>query len=121
MPTIHSCQVMSPMALRTDEDGRDEPGDRHRDGEAGDAGHVVADVLGEQDVRRPAARRRRAQSTPTGSAVPCHGSVSSTTPTAASSGQANRPGVDPRRPRHRADRGTPARSPCRAAAVRPPP
>ena len=56
---------------------------RHRDGQPAQPGDLVADPLGQQDVGRPAARRRPARTpTPTRSTPPCHGSVSSTTPTA---------------------------------------
>ena len=40
--------------LGTDDDGGDDAGDGQRDGEPGQSGHLVADRLREQDVRRPA-------------------------------------------------------------------
>ena len=43
--------------------------DRHRDRQPGDPADLVADALGEQDVRRPAAAAPSAKATPTGSAV----------------------------------------------------
>ena len=96
-------------------------GHRHRDGEALEPGTLVADPLGQQDVRRPADRRgQRERRRRPGRRRRATARSAAARPTAASAGHTLVPaGRAP--PRPRAGRGTPARWPCPAAAGRPRP
>ena len=56
-PDEQQLGVSRPTTCRPGHQGRDQGGDRHGDRQPGDAGDGVADLLGEQDVGRPAAGR----------------------------------------------------------------
>ena len=56
-PTSSELRGQPAERARPGHDGGDQRGDRHRDGQRLEPRDLVADVLGEQDVRRPADRR----------------------------------------------------------------
>ena len=91
-PTSTSSTVSVPERRRAGDHGRDERGDRHRDREALAGPPPRRRPAGSAGCRPPSRRPRPARTRPRrGRRAPCQGSVSSTTPTAASAGHRSRP------------------------------
>ena len=86
-PAKSNCQLIPPMTEGPTNRVAATAATGSRDRQRREAGGLVASPLGEQDVGGPADRRPEGETHPDRVGAPCHGSVSNSTPAAATTAQ----------------------------------